>query len=116
MIGWEYRHWDGMLLVLAEAAIEHHGKSSELSGDRSPHAVIQNNWAAVFASGKHETVEVWAEDKNITVLKLLLIGASKVSVPFYMIVQINRHPHSAQRIGSLRSYFLIRLLEVSNAI
>lgn len=69
-----------MLLILAEATIEHHGnlRSSELKAERRPHAVIQMNWAAVFASGKHETVEVWAEDKSITILTLLLSGASKV--------------------------------------
>jgi hypothetical protein len=87
--GWEYRHWDAMLLVLAEAAIELLGNSAELKADRSPHAVIQKNWAAVFASGKHETVDVWAEDKSITVLTLLLTGASKVLVPFCMTVLSN---------------------------
>jgi len=76
--GWEYRHWDAMLLVLAEAAIELLGNCAELKVDRSPHAVVQKNWAAVFASGKHETVDVWAEDKSITVLTLLLTGASKI--------------------------------------
>jgi hypothetical protein len=34
----------------------------------------------VFESGKHESVEVWAKGKNITMLKLLLFGAWKVSL------------------------------------
>jgi hypothetical protein len=76
--GWEYRHWDEMLRVLADATIEHHAKSPELKGERLPYIVIQKNWGNVFASGKHETIEVWAEDKSITVLKLLLTGASKI--------------------------------------
>jgi hypothetical protein len=76
--GWEYRHWDNMLQVLAEASIDHYSKSSEVKAERSPHGEIQRNWAAVFASGKHETLEVWAEDKSITVLKLLLTGSSKI--------------------------------------
>lgn len=76
--GWEYRHWDGMLHVLAEACIDHYSKSSQVKADRSPIGTIQKNWAAVFASGKHETLEVWAEDRSITVLKLLLSDSSKV--------------------------------------
>lgn len=82
VVGWEYRHWDGMLHILAEASIDHYGKSSELKAERSPYAQVQKNWAAIFASGKHETVEVWAEDKSITVLTLLLSGSSKVLIPF----------------------------------
>lgn len=66
--------------ILADATIEHHAKSPELKGERLPYIVIQKNWGNVFASGKHETIEVWAEDKSITVLKLLLTGASKVHV------------------------------------
>lgn len=85
VVGWEYRHWDGMLQILADATIEHYGKSSELKAERNPFAEIQKNWAAVFASEKHETVEVWAEDKSITVLALLLIGSSKVLVPFWYV-------------------------------
>ncbi|KAG0605186.1 hypothetical protein M758_9G038000 [Ceratodon purpureus] len=76
--GWEYRHWDDMLHILAEASIDHYGKSSELKAERSSYAQVQKNWAAIFASGKHETVEVWAEDKSITVLTLLLSGSSKI--------------------------------------
>jgi hypothetical protein len=79
--GWEYRHWDDILLVLAEAIIAKYTSeavSSQVKSERQPYAVIQKNWAAVFDSGKHETVEVWAEDKSITVLRLLLAGGSHI--------------------------------------
>jgi len=75
-----------MLQLLAEAIIEklsHEGVSSGVKPERHPYATIQKNWTAVFDSGKHETVEVWAEDKSLTVLKLLLTGSSHVLVfPF----------------------------------
>lgn len=77
--GWEYRHWDDMLRVLADATIKHLSSKQELRSTRSPIPVIQKNWAAVFESGKHETIEVWSEGKHLTVLKLLLTGASKVN-------------------------------------
>ncbi|CAM6048887.1 unnamed protein product [Sphagnum compactum] len=75
--GWEYRHWDDMLKLLAGATIGHYGEVKE-SISASPLAIVQHNWAKVFESGKHELVEVWAEGKSIEVLKLLLSGASKV--------------------------------------
>lgn len=77
--GWEYRHWDDMLRVLADATIKHLSSKQELRSARSPISVIQKNWAAVFESGKHETIEVWSEGKHLNVLKLLLTGASKVN-------------------------------------
>lgn len=79
--GWEYRHWDNMLQLLAEAVVEalrKEGVSSEVKPERHPNGVIQKNWAAVFESGKHQTVDVWAENKSITVLTLLLSGASHI--------------------------------------
>jgi hypothetical protein len=79
--GWEYRHWDKMLHLLAEAVIEalrKEGVSSELKPERHPKHVTQKNWAAVFESRKHETVDVWAENKSITVLTLLLTGSSHI--------------------------------------
>jgi len=75
--GWEYRHWDDMLRVLADATIKHLSSKQELRSPRSPILVIQKNWAAVFESGKHETIEVWSEGKHLIVLKLLLTGVSK---------------------------------------
>ncbi|CAM6007239.1 unnamed protein product [Sphagnum balticum] len=75
--GWEYRHWDDMLNLLAGATIDHYHEKKESASPR-PLAAVQQNWAKVFESGKHELVEVWAEGKSITVLKLLLSGASKV--------------------------------------
>jgi hypothetical protein len=67
-----------MLKLLAGATIDHyHGKNEPVS-PRPMATTIQQNWAKVFESGKHELVEVWAEGKSITVLKLLLSGASKV--------------------------------------
>ncbi|CAM6074310.1 unnamed protein product [Sphagnum tenellum] len=76
--GWEYRHWDGMLKLLAGATIDHYHGKNEPASPRPMATTIQQNWAKVFESGKHELVEVWAEGKNITVLKLLLSEASKV--------------------------------------
>jgi hypothetical protein len=77
--GWEYRHWDDMLKLLAGATIGHYGEVKE-STSASPLAIVQHNWAKVFESGKHELVEVWAEGKSIEALKLLLSGASKVCI------------------------------------
>lgn len=68
-----------MLRVLADATIKHFSSKQELRSARSPIPVIQKNWAAVFESGKHETIEVWSEGKHLNVLKLLLTGASKVN-------------------------------------
>lgn len=79
--GWEYRHWDAVLLVLADAIVAKltsEGVSTETKPERHPYVVIQKNWTAVFESGKHETVEVWAENKSLTVLTLLLAGASHI--------------------------------------
>jgi hypothetical protein len=66
-----------MLKLLAGATIDHYHEKKESTSPR-PLAAVQQNWAKVFESGKHELVEVWAEGKSITVLKLLLSGASKV--------------------------------------
>jgi hypothetical protein len=66
-----------MLKLLAGATIDHYHEKKESTLPR-PLAAVQQNWAKVFESGKHELVEVWAEGKSITVLKLLLSGASKV--------------------------------------
>lgn len=80
-IGWEYRHWDAMISVLAEATIHFYAAKDVKSPIHHPTAVsiiIQHNWDAVFKSGKHEVVELVAEGKDIVALKLLVTGASKV--------------------------------------
>lgn len=78
--GWEYRHWDEMLDLLAETTV------SELSQHLCNHVQegcnhhlpsVADGWAAVFASGKHETVEVWAEGQHVVALKLLLEKGSR---------------------------------------
>lgn len=105
--GWDYRHWDEVLKLLAEATIVHHRNNVEIKAERQPSAMIQKNWAAVFASEKHETIEVWAEDKSITVLKLLLAGASKI-------LKLNiEHPdaHHSNRLDIKEASF-----NVTNAI
>jgi len=69
-----------MLKLLAGATIDHYHGKNEPASPRPMATTIQQNWGKVFESGKHELVEVWAEGKNITVLKLLLSEASKVDI------------------------------------
>ncbi|GJP35794.1 hypothetical protein CLOM_g20320 [Closterium sp. NIES-68] len=75
--GWDYRHWDNMLDLLADATV------AELAG-RPFHGpgpaqlpAIADGWAAVFSSGEHELVEVWAEGRHLDVLRMLLVVNSK---------------------------------------
>ncbi|CAI5957252.1 unnamed protein product [Closterium sp. NIES-65] len=76
--GWDYRHWDAMLDLLADATV------AELAGHPfhgpgpAQLPAVADGWAAVFGSGGHELVEVWAEGKHIDVLKMLLVVQSKV--------------------------------------
>ncbi|EFJ28241.1 hypothetical protein SELMODRAFT_441307 [Selaginella moellendorffii] len=79
--GWEYRHWDSMLKLLAEATIRHYVANNVKEPTVHENAIpeiIQKNWKSVFHSGKHETIELWAEGRHIEALKLLLSGASKI--------------------------------------
>ncbi|KAL3699566.1 hypothetical protein R1sor_017588 [Riccia sorocarpa] len=79
--GWEYRHWDALLLVLSEASVNQlveKGVQVPTVPLTTVSEVVQKNWDAVFNSGKHETVELTAEGKDIVALKLLVTGASKV--------------------------------------
>ncbi|CAI5471490.1 unnamed protein product [Closterium sp. Yama58-4] len=75
--GWDYRHWDAMLDLLADATV------AELAGcpfhgpGPAQLPAVADSWAAVFGSGGHELVEVWAEGKHIDVLKMLLVVQSK---------------------------------------
>ncbi|CAI5514690.1 unnamed protein product [Closterium sp. Naga37s-1] len=75
--GWDYRHWDAMLDLLAETTV------AELAGHPfhgpgpAQLPAVADGWAAVFGSGGHELVEVWAEGKHIDVLKMLLVVQSK---------------------------------------
>ncbi|CAI5493950.1 unnamed protein product [Closterium sp. Naga37s-1] len=75
--GWDYRHWDAMLDLLADATV------AELAGHPfhgpgpAQLPAVADGWAAVFGSGGHELVEVWAEGKHIDVLKMLLVVHSK---------------------------------------
>ncbi|CAI6012901.1 unnamed protein product [Closterium sp. NIES-65] len=75
--GWDYRHWDAMLDLLADATV------AELAGHPfhgpgpAQLPAVADGWAAVFGSGGHELVEVWAEGKHIDVLKMLLVVQSK---------------------------------------
>ncbi|CAI7769589.1 unnamed protein product [Closterium sp. NIES-53] len=75
--GWDYRHWDAMLDLLADATVaELAGRPFHGPGPVQLPAVV-DGWAAVFGSGGHELVEVWAEGKHIDVLKMLLVVQSK---------------------------------------
>ncbi|CAI5457884.1 unnamed protein product [Closterium sp. Yama58-4] len=75
--GWDYRHWDAMLDLLADATVaELAGRPFHGPGPAQLPAVA-DGWAAVFGSGGHELVEVWAEGKHINVLKMLLVVQSK---------------------------------------
>ncbi|BBM98981.1 hypothetical protein MPTK1_1g17760 [Marchantia polymorpha subsp. ruderalis] len=79
--GWEYRHWDAMLEVLSEATVQQlveKGVKVPTIPAHSVSEVVQRNWDAVFNSGKHETIELTAEGKDVVALKLLVTGASKV--------------------------------------
>eukprot|EP00897_Mesotaenium_endlicherianum_P008623 jgi/Mesen1/778/ME000110S_11049 len=94
--GWEYRHWDEMLDLLSQATLKEleqedasmaaGGAAALLSLDdvaaaaalAAVHAAVHRGWAAVFASGAHDVVEVWAEGQHVQVLKLLLVTGSRV--------------------------------------
>lgn len=79
--GWEYRHWDTLISVLAEATIQYYAAKDLKAPAHHPHAVshtIKQSWEAVFQSGKHDLVELVAEGKEIVALKLLVVGASKI--------------------------------------
>ncbi|KAL2652274.1 hypothetical protein R1flu_020402 [Riccia fluitans] len=79
--GWEYRHWDAILQVLSEATVNQlveKGVQVQTIPVTTVSEVVQKNWGAVYNSGKHETVELTAEGKDIVALKLLVTGASKV--------------------------------------
>lgn len=70
-----------MIKVLAEATIQHFAAKKLKAPAHHPDAVshtIQQNWDAVFSSGKHDLVELVAEGKDIVALKLLVTRASKV--------------------------------------
>lgn len=90
--GWDYRHWDAMLTVLASATVasleeqQAMGTAFLLSsaegaaGAATATAAIAAGWAAVFESGSHEILEVRAEGKHLEALKLLLTTNSVVSL------------------------------------
>lgn len=77
--GWEYRHWDPILKLLANA-------TSRLLSEKGVHeksplhdisSFVKRGWNDVFESGNHSLVEVSAEGKVLRALKLLLRDASK---------------------------------------
>eukprot|EP00246_Nothoceros_aenigmaticus_P011391 TRINITY_DN3078_c0_g1_i1.p1 TRINITY_DN3078_c0_g1~~TRINITY_DN3078_c0_g1_i1.p1 ORF type:complete len:357 (-),score=53.08 TRINITY_DN3078_c0_g1_i1:1047-2084(-) len=79
--GWDYRHWDPMLRLLAESTVgfyAHEGFVEPPVLSLSSPEMVQHNWVLLSLSGNHELVELRAEGKDIPVLKLLLTGASKV--------------------------------------
>lgn len=77
--GWEYRHWDPVLKLLANATSRH--LSEKGVHEKSPlhdiSSFVKRGWNDVFESGNHSLVEVSAEGKVLCVLKLLLRDASK---------------------------------------
>lgn len=77
--GWEYRHWDLVLKLLAVATLKHLSEKGvhEHSPLQDISRVVKSGWNDVFESGNHALVEVCAEGKELPALKLLLIGASK---------------------------------------
>lgn len=77
--GWEYRHWDLVLKLLSKATWTHlseKGVHEASPVDEIPD-VVRQGWNSVFQSGKHDLVQLCAEGKDITALKLLLSGVSK---------------------------------------
>eukprot|EP00475_Leptophrys_vorax_P045356 TRINITY_DN9383_c0_g1_i1.p1 TRINITY_DN9383_c0_g1~~TRINITY_DN9383_c0_g1_i1.p1 ORF type:complete len:425 (-),score=37.04 TRINITY_DN9383_c0_g1_i1:257-1531(-) len=90
--GWDYRHWDAILDLLASATVAQlsaqlsaqltAGQLAVAASDKAEEGTaalptVAEGWAAVFASGRHETVEVWAESQHVVALKLLLEKGSK---------------------------------------
>jgi hypothetical protein len=79
--GWEYRHWDSFIKVLADATLQYYAAKNlepPASHLHSVSATIHQNWDAVFKSGKHDLVELVAEGKDIVALRVLVTGASKI--------------------------------------
>lgn len=83
--GWEYRHWDTLLSLLAAATIKQASDADVHAATQEPGqphtdslASIQKGWAAVFDTGVHDLVEVRAEGKEVLALKQILTHASKV--------------------------------------
>ncbi|KAJ7552620.1 hypothetical protein O6H91_06G062100 [Diphasiastrum complanatum] len=78
--GWEYRHWDAMLLLLADASLKYYTNKGVRATTvaRDVFVDVQEGWESVFHSEKHELVEIWAEGKHLVALKLLLTSASKI--------------------------------------
>eukprot|EP00250_Pteridium_aquilinum_P001932 c12143_g1_i1 orf=111-1208(-) len=77
--GWEYRHWDPVLELLANATVRHFLEKG-VHEQNSLHNIpdfVKRGWNDVFESGDHSLVEVSAEGKELSALKLLLSGASK---------------------------------------
>lgn len=77
--GWEYRHWDDVINLLAQAQASELEEVSDVRvHEASVPAIVQQSWAKLFATGKHELVEVWADGHYLSVLQSLLITNSRV--------------------------------------
>eukprot|EP00271_Cylindrocystis_brebissonii_P000649 TRINITY_DN1078_c0_g2_i1.p1 TRINITY_DN1078_c0_g2~~TRINITY_DN1078_c0_g2_i1.p1 ORF type:complete len:351 (-),score=79.74 TRINITY_DN1078_c0_g2_i1:787-1839(-) len=78
--GWEYRHWDPLLLLLAEAQVKELQQEDldvRFQEASIPLSVLQG-WTRLFQSGQHEVVELWAEGSYVSVLKEMLVANSEV--------------------------------------
>eukprot|EP00850_Spirogloea_muscicola_P013532 SM000092S24500 [mRNA] locus=s92:351482:353338:+ [translate_table: standard] len=79
--GWEYRHWDAVLELLAAAGAAQLEKKGVTEVPLDAAAVlseVQRGWAAIYRARDHELVEVWAEGSWVPALKLLLYESSKL--------------------------------------
>ncbi|KAH7302181.1 hypothetical protein KP509_23G060000 [Ceratopteris richardii] len=77
--GWEYRHWDSVLKLLASATSKHLIEKGvhEKNPFHDISEYVKRGWNHVFESGNHSLIEVSAEGKGMFVLKLLVKDASK---------------------------------------
>lgn len=79
--GWDYRHWDPMLRLLAEATVTYYTDKGLVEPPVSSFSrpdLVQQSWLLLAQSGKHELVELRVEGEEISALKLLLTAASKI--------------------------------------
>ena len=69
-----------MLKLLAGATLKKMAKKGVHENSPDTTSFVTKGWSNVFESGNHSTINVSVEGKEINALRILLSGASKVSL------------------------------------